>query len=426
MIGTGYVGLVTGTCFANLGNEVICLDIDEDKIHKLNQSIIPIYEPGLKDLVELNVKQNRLVFTTDKKAAIQKSDILFIAVGTPESENGEANLDYVKAVAKDIAQNMQSYKIIVNKSTVPVGTADMVREIISKETDQEFDVVSNPEFLKEGAAISDFLTPDRVVLGVDSDKAVAIMKKLYSPFERANKPIVVTDVKSAEMIKYASNAMLATRISFMNEIARICEKVGADVKSVSRGMGLDSRIGPRFLQAGVGYGGSCFPKDSRALINTAKNNELDFKILKAVDDVNEEQKQTLLPKIKKLVGDLNGKNIAIWGLSFKPKTDDIREAPALVVVQQLLDEGANINAFDPVAKDNFSKLFEQVTYLNNSYDVLQDVDCLVILTEWDSFRELDKSKMKELMKSPNIVDGRNIYDPKEMRNIGFNYIGVGR
>ncbi len=426
IIGTGYVGLVTGTCLANLGNEVVCLDIDKEKIDNLNKGILPIYESGLKELVEINVNEKRLVFTTDYEYAVKASEIIFIAVGTPQAENGEADLSYVKAAAKSIGQYMDGYKVVVDKSTVPVGTADMVKEIISENSDKEVDVVSNPEFLREGAAIKDFMTPDRIVIGVESEKAKEIMLKLYKPLERVGKPIVITDIKSSEMTKYASNAMLATRISFMNEISRLCEKTGGDVKAVARGIGLDTRIGPRFLQAGVGYGGSCFPKDVRALIKTGENNDVEFKILKSVDDVNEEQKKLLLPKIEKLAGDLEGKKIAIWGLAFKPKTDDIREAPAIIVIKQLLEKGAKISAFDPVAKDNFSKLFDNIEYGDTPYDVLQDADALVILTEWDNFRELDKVKMKYLMNSPNVVDGRNVYDPKDMRDAGFEYVGVGR
>jgi len=422
MIGTGYVGLVTGTCFANLGNEVICLDIDQSKIDGLNNGIIPIYEPGLSDLVKINVSEKRLVFTTDYAKAVSSSDIIFIAVGTPQAENGEANLDYVRSAAASIAEHKNGYKIIVNKSTVPVGTADMVQQIVGNDVD----VVSNPEFLREGSAIKDFMNPDRVVVGVSSDNAKDKMVKLYKPLERVGKPIVITDIKSSELIKYASNAMLATRISFMNEISRLCEKVGGDVKAIARGIGLDSRIGSRFLQAGVGYGGSCFPKDVKALIKTGQDNDVEFKILQSVDDVNEEQKKTLLPKMKKLVGDLKGKKVAVWGLAFKPKTDDIRDAPAITVVQQLLDNGATVQAFDSVAQNNFSKLFPNITYGQTPYDVLEGADLLVIVTEWDKFRVLDRDKMKELMNSPNIVDGRNLYDSEEMKELGFNYIGVGR
>lgn len=426
MIGTGYVGLVTGTCFASLGNEVICLDIDSNKIDMLNNGKIPIYEPGLNELVKRNIKEKRLVFTTDVKYAIESSDIIFIAVGTPQSDDGKADLSYVKSAAKSVGKYINNYKVVVNKSTVPVGTADMVKEEIAKLTDMEFDVVSNPEFLREGAAIKDFLTPDRIVIGVSSKKAEDIMVRLYKSLVRTDKPLVITDPRSSEIIKYAANAMLATRISFINEISRLCEKTGADVKAVAKGMGLDNRIGPRFLQAGVGYGGSCFPKDVRALIRSGEEHGVDFKIVQAVDLVNEEQKKILLPKIKKLVGDLNGKTIAVWGLAFKPKTDDIREAPALSVIKQLLDLGVKIKAFDPVAQKNFSKVYPDVVYGEEPYEVLKDVDALVILTEWDTFRELDRNKMNELMKTPNVIDGRNVYDPKEMEVAGFNYIGVGR
>ncbi len=424
VIGVGYVGLVTGACFSDLGNDVICLDVDSSKIENLNKGIMPIYEQGLKDLVNLNVQQERLTFTTDVKFAIENSDVIFIAVGTPQDEEGKADLKYVKEVAKTIGTYMNTYKVIVNKSTVPVGTGDLVKSIIKNETDHEFDVVSNPEFLKEGAAIKDFMTPDRVVLGVENEKSKEIMLRLYKSLERVGKPIVLTDVRSAELIKYASNAMLATRISFMNELSRLSEKVNADIKKVARGIGLDDRIGPRFLHAGVGYGGSCFPKDIRALINTGKENQVNLKILQAVDDVNEEQKKSIVPKVSKLVGDLSGKKIAVWGLAFKPKTDDVRDAPALVIVKELLDKGCIVFAFDPVAQHNFSSLVSGVEYAENPYDILQDADCLLILTEWDLFRELDFDKVKSLMKNLNLVDGRNIYDPEEMKE--FNYIGVGR
>ncbi|MCF7861743.1 UDP-glucose/GDP-mannose dehydrogenase family protein [Candidatus Woesearchaeota archaeon] len=428
IIGTGYVGLVAGACLASLGNDVICVDIDEEKINHLNEGVIPIYEPGLRDLIEMNTKEHRMEFTTDIKKAVKKSDVIFIAVGTPSGSDGKADLSAVYAVAADIGRYMNGYKVIVDKSTVPVGTADKVKEIIAEnqESAMEFDLVSNPEFLREGEAIKDFMTPDRVVIGTESDKSRDIMLDIYRGIERTGKPIMITSIKSAEMIKYASNAFLATKISFMNEIARICEKVGGDVKDVARGMGLDSRIGPRFLQAGVGYGGSCFPKDVRAIINTAREAGLDFRILNAVDSINEEQKTLLLPKIKKLVPDLKGVSVAVWGLSFKPKTDDMREAPSIVVINQLLAEGAMVKAFDPVAQKVAKKLLPDIHYSNSPFNALKDADLLVIVTEWDEFRYLDKEKIKKYMNKPNVVDGRNVWEPSEMKALGFNYIGVGR
>ncbi|MBW2999333.1 UDP-glucose/GDP-mannose dehydrogenase family protein [Candidatus Woesearchaeota archaeon] len=427
VIGSGYVGLVVGAGFANLGNEVICLDIDKEKIDKLNKGIIPIYEPGLSDLVKRGVRENRLFFTTDKKKAIEHGQVIFIAVGTPSKTDGSVDLQYVDAVAKDIALYMNEYKIIVNKSTVPVGTADKVKKIIKENKgNAEFDVVSNPEFLREGAAVKDFQNPERIIIGADSEKARDIMKSLYKGIERTGRPIVFTGIKSAEIIKYASNAMLATRISFMNEMSRLCEKVGANVKQVSRGMGLDTRIGPRFLQAGVGYGGSCFPKDVRGFIDTAKQNGLQFNILEAVDKVNEEQKRSLIPKIQKLVPDLKDKKIAVWGLAFKPRTDDMREAPSLIIISELQKLGAKIAAFDPEARETAKKVLKDVEYTETAFDAVKDADCLVLVTEWDEFRHLDMEKVKSLMKQPNLVDGRNIYEPEEMKELGFNYLGVGR
>ncbi len=428
IIGTGYVGLVVGTCLAELGNDIICLDRDQEKIDKLNKGIVLIYEPGLGDMLKRNFKEKRISFTTDVKGAIQKSEVIFIAVGTPPGKDHKADLSSVKQVAKDIGRYMDGYKVTVNKSTVPVGTAQLVREII-KDAQKEpidFDVVSNPEFLREGAAISDFMMPDRVVIGVDNGKARNVMEDIYKGIARTNKPIMFTDTKSAEIIKYASNAMLATRISFMNEIARLCEKSGGDVKEVAKGIGLDSRIGPRFLQAGVGYGGSCFPKDVKALAQTTNYHDVGSKILQAVEEVNEEQKKSLLPKIKKLVPNLNGKTIAIWGLAFKPKTDDMREAPSITIIEQLQAEGANVMAFDPEAEKTAKSILKDVAYAPDPYDSIKDADALVIVTEWNEFRSLDKNKIRQLLKQPNIIDGRNIYEPKEMKEAGFNYIGVGR
>jgi len=421
MIGTGYVGLVTGTCLASLGNNVICVDNNKEKIDKLNNGEMPIFEPGLKEMVELNVKEDLLYFTSDIKKAIIESEVIFIAVGTPPDENGKADLQYVFSVAKDIGEHMNEYKVIVDKSTVPVGTADKIKEVINSE---EVDVVSNPEFLREGQAIKDFMNPDRVVIGCETDKAKEIMAKIYRGIERTGKPVVYTDIKSAELIKYASNCMLATRISFMNMLAPLCEEVGANIKAVSRGMGLDNRIGPRFLHAGLGYGGSCFPKDVRALIETMKEKGLDNSILTAVDNINKNQKTTIIPKIKKLVGDLKGKTIAIWGLSYKPKTDDMRDAPSIGIISELQKLGAKIKAFDPVANGKAKDVLTNVEYGKNPYDTVEGCEAVVIVTEWDVFRQLDLEKVKTLLNSPNIIDGRNIYDPAEMKD--FNYISIGR
>jgi len=427
-IGVGYVGLVVGVCLADLGNDVIGVGRTKEKIDNLNKGIMPIYEPGLKEILDRNLKEKRIRFTTDIKDAIINSEVIFIGVGTPPGKDHRADLSMVKDVAKKIGMYMNSYKVIVDKSTVPVGTGDMVKEIIkeSQETPIEFDVVSNPEFLREGEAIGDFTYPDRIAIGAESKKAKKIMEDVYKGIARTDRPIVFTDIKSAEIIKYASNAMLANRISFMNELSYLCEKVGADIKQVARGMGLDSRIGPRFLQAGIGYGGSCFPKDVKALIQTMKQHGCKTRILEAVEEVNYHQKRSLLPKIKGLVPDLKGKVIAIWGLAFKPKTDDMREAPSIVLIEQLQKEGAKIKAFDPEAQERAKKILGGVEYAEDPYDAIKDADTLVIITEWNEFRDLDKQKMKQLLKQPNIIDGRNVYGPKEMRNLGFNYIGVGR
>ena len=431
-IGSGYVGLVSGTCFADLGNEVVCLDIDEKKIESLSRGIIPIYEPGLKELVDRNIKLGRLRFTSDSEKAIREADIIFICVGTPPKPNGEADMSFTYAAAENIGRFMGSYKIIANKSTVPVGTAEKVRKIISEELRKgkkniEFDVVSNPEFLREGAAVKDFQNPDRIIIGVSSDKARDILARLYKPISRADKPIVFTTEKNAELIKYASNAMLATRISFMNELSQLCEEMGADIKAIARGMALDTRIGPRFLQAGCGYGGSCFPKDVKALGQMLEQHGLTSNLMRTVDYINERQKRSLVPKLKKFLPKLDGKTIAIWGLSFKPRTDDIRESPALTVIDQLLKEDAQVRAYDPEATENAKQLFKKgVFFANNSYEALEGADALIILTEWDEFREPDFARMKKLMKQHIILDGRNIYEPADIEKLGFNYKGVGR
>ena len=427
-VGCGYVGIVAGTCLADMGNEVTCCDIDKSKINKLKRGDIPIYEPGLKDMFERNVKGKRLRFSSDMKDTIKKSDVIFITVGTPPGRNHEADLCAVESVAGQIGKNMKSYKLIVNKSTVPVGTAELVKKIVRKNQTEkfEFDVVSNPEFLREGEAVKDFTNPDRIVIGTDSEKAEEIMMSIYRGIARADKPVFITDIKSAEMIKYASNAMLATRISFMNEIAQLCEKVGADVKSVAKGVGLDNRIGPRFLQAGMGYGGSCFPKDVKALSELMKQNKVKDKLLSAVNTINEDQRKFIFQKIKKLISPLKGKSIAIWGLAFKPKTDDIREAPSIDIIRELQRSGAKVRAFDPVAKINAKKVLKGVTFCSDPYSTVKGCDALLVATEWNEFRTLDFEHVKRLLKQPNIIDGRNIYEPEEMRKAGFNYVGIGR
>ena len=428
IMGCGYVGLTVGTCLAELGNDVISVDIDEDKIANLKKGIAPIYEPGLKDMLERNIAEKRIYFTTDIREGIQRSKVVFIAVGTPPGKGHEADLSAIFSVAKSIGEFMNEYKVVVDKSTVPVGTAEKVKRIIAEnqKTPIQFDVVSNPEFLREGEALNDFLMPDRVVIGVENGKAKKTMEDLYRGIARTNKPILFTDVKSAEMIKYASNAMLATRISFMNELSHLCEKAGADIKLVATGIGLDSRIGPRFLQAGAGYGGSCFPKDVQALIQTMKEHSCDAKILEAVEEVNYTQKKSLLPKIKTLVPELKNKKIAIWGLAFKPKTDDMREAPSIAIIEELQRQGAVIKAFDPEAENVAKRMLKDVEYCKNPYETLEGCSALVIVTEWNEFRNLDMEKVKSVLAEPNVIDGRNIYEPVEMKALGFNYIGVGR
>ncbi len=416
-IGCGYVGLVVGTCLADLGNEVICLDIDGRKIARLRRGIIPIYEPGLHDMLHRNVKEKRLSFSTDMRRAVRSSQVIFITVGTPPGQNHEADLTSVKKVAQEIGRHMNDYKVIVTKSTVPVGAAAEVIKSIKKNQNQpiEFDVVSNPEFLREGEAIQDFTNPDRIVIGIDSPRPRKIMESIYKDIARTHKPILFTNVRTAEMIKYACNAMLATRISFMNELAALCEKVAADVKQVAEGMGLDERIGPRFLQAGAGYGGSCFPKDVKALAKTMKRHKVHSSIVDAVNKVNLRQRKVIVKKLKKLLPDLSGKKVAVWGLAFKPKTDDIRDAPAITVIEEFQKLGAKVQAFDPEAEHQARKVLKRVKYFGDPYEVLKGCHALVIMTEWNEFRDLDKEKIKRLLKMPNIVDGRNIYNPDEMR-----------
>ena len=425
--GTGYVGLVTGTGFANLGNDVICFDIHKGKIDALKNGTIPIYEPGLEELYKRNVEAERLKFTTNAIKAVQESEIIFICVNTPTNEHLEADLTAVKDVAKVIGQHMNGYKVIVNKSTVPVGTAELVKSIIKENQNQksDFDVVSNPEFLREGAAVKDFENPDRIIIGTDSKKAEEIMTSLYRARARTDRPIMITDVKSAEIIKYASNAMLATRISFMNQLAYLCEKTGADIKQISRGIGLDSRIGPRFLQAGIGYGGSCFPKDVKALISMLKQNDCDADLFEAVNRINERQKSVVVKKLTSVL-DVKGSSIAVWGISFKPKTDDIREAPALKIIEELQGLGATVHACDPVAIENAKNVLNGVQFFQNPYQTIRDCDALIVATEWNEFRNLDMRAVKILLKKPIIVDGRNIYDPTEMKELGFKYMGIGR
>ncbi len=430
VIGSGYVGLVAGACFAETGNDVICVDNDQKKIEALRRGEIPIYEPGLADLVERNTEEGRLHFSTSLKEGVEKSEIIFIAVGTPQDEDGSADLTHVLAVAKGIGEHMNGKKIIVDKSTVPVGTAERVRKAIAACTKHPFEVVSNPEFLKEGAAIDDFLKPDRVVVGVASEEAAKAMRELYSPFVRTNNPILVMDVASAEMTKYAANTMLATRVSFMNEISNLCEKVGADIDLVRIGIGTDSRIGMSFLFPGIGYGGSCFPKDVQALVRTGRDFGVELKVAIAVEEVNKRQKFVIVEKLRNhFKGDLKGKKIAVWGLAFKPKTDDVRDAPALVVCSELAKLGATLSVFDPEARETFEAKIGKnpsIQYADNNYAALEGADALVICTEWNEFRRPNMSKVKQLMKTPLIFDGRNIFDPKRIREQGFTYFCMGR
>jgi UDPglucose 6-dehydrogenase len=427
VIGTGYVGLVCGACLAETGNDVICVDKDEAKVRMLRKGRVPIYEPGLTELVQKNKAEGRLMFTTQIGRAVKASQIIFIAVGTPQGEDGSADLQHVLGVARDIGRAMDGYKVIVNKSTVPVGTADKVRAIIRRETTHPFSVVSNPEFLKQGAAVDDFMKPDRVVIGAEDPRGAELMLALYKPFTRTGAPIMVMDCASSELSKYASNALLATRISFMNEIAQVCELFGADVDRVRQAVGSDRRIGPSFLFPGVGYGGSCFPKDVKALVRFSADKRYDFKVLKAVEAVNDQQKRVLVKKVEAHFGSLKGKTIAVWGLAFKPKTDDMREAPAIVIIQSLLEQGAKVQAYDPEAQRVARGIFgNKVTYTSKSYDALKGADALIIVTEWHEFREPDFARMRKLMRSPVIFDGRNIYEPQQMKAHGFTYNSIGR
>ncbi|MBL0060855.1 MAG: UDP-glucose/GDP-mannose dehydrogenase family protein [bacterium] len=428
VIGTGYVGLVTGTCLAESGNTVACVDTDPRKIEMLKKGIVPIYEPGLKEVMDRNVAQGRLTFTTDLYSVMDDSEVLMIAVGTPPGEDGSADLSYVLAVAESIGKRLTSYKVIVNKSTVPIGSGDRVREAIKKHTKVEFDVVSNPEFLKEGDAVNDFMKPDRIVIGVSSSRAEELMKRLYAPFHRTGHRVVTMDVRSAEMTKYAANAMLATKITFMNEIANLCEECGADINHVRFGIGSDKRIGPHFLFAGIGYGGSCFPKDVSALIRIAHQYHMNLKILDAVDEVNHKQRTRLVEKVVKRFGeDLTGLKFGIWGLSFKPRTDDMREAPSIYVIEMLKERGAELHVYDPQAMENARPIFgDKAHFHDDYYSLLKDADALLICTEWQEFREPDFVRIKSLLKRPIIFDGRNLFEPPHMREIGFEYFGIGR
>ena len=427
VIGTGYVGLVVGACLAETGNDVICADVDQSKIGALKQNKIPMYEPGLEPMVVRNQREGRLTFTTDVPQAVERSEVVFIAVGTPPDEDGSADLQHVLDVARTIGEHMNQPKVVVTKSTVPVGTADKVRAEVARHTRTPFHVCSNPEFLKEGAAVEDFMKPDRVVVGVDSDEAARVIEELYAPFVRTGNPLIVMDVASAEMTKYAANAMLATRISFMNQIARLCEASGADVTLVRRGIGSDRRIGPAFLFPGPGYGGSCFPKDVKALIRTSAERGVDLDILKAVESANETQKQILYAKLSRHLGDLNQRTIAVWGLAFKAETDDVRESPSLVLIEALLCAGAKVQVHDPAAmKTAAHQLGNRVKYANHAYDALGGADALAIVTEWLEYRNPDFTRIKNLLNRPLIVDGRNLYDPAKLGRLGFTYDSIGR
>ena len=428
VIGTGYVGLVTGACFAEFGVDVTCVDVDTQKVDNLNRGIIPIYEPGLDKIVEKNVAAGRLHFTTDITSAVKQALIVFLAVGTPPQEDGSPDMSYYRQAAKDVADAMDGYKVLVTKSTVPVGTGEWLRQFVTDNlaVETEFGVASNPEFLREGAAIQDFMRPDRVVIGSNEDHAIEVMKELYRPLYLIETPIVITSLEAAELIKYAANAFLATKITFINEIANLCDAIGCDVHDVARGMGMDNRIGRKFLHPGPGYGGSCFPKDTRALTTVADHFGVETRIVDAVVEANDRQRDAMIPKIEKLVGDLNGKTIGVLGLSFKPETDDMRESPATDIIKEMVKRGATIRAYDPVAMSEARHYLPDIGYAVDEYDAIRGADALVIITEWNQFRALDMEKVKELLNSPKIADLRNIYEPKDMREMGFEYVGVGR
>jgi len=428
VIGTGYVGLVTGSCFAEFGLNVTCVDNDEQKIALLQKGTSPIFEPGLEEMVKRNLREGRLVFTTEIDKAVEKSLVIFIAVGTPPKKDGSVDMTYIDEVARKIGENLNGYKVIATKSTVPVGTGERIRKVIQQYERKKvnFDIVSNPEFLREGAAIEDFMRPNRVVIGAASEQAMAIMKDLYSPLYLIEAPFVITNIETAEMIKYASNAFLATKVSFINEIANICEKVGADVNIVAKGMGLDQRIGSKFLHAGPGYGGSCFPKDTLGIAKIAEKYGYRFEIVRSVMKVNEKQKERMVAKVKEALGNLKGKTIAVLGLSFKPNTDDMREAPSLKIISSLQREGAKIRAYDPKAMEVARKIFKKIEYGKDPYDVAKGSDALLIITEWNQFRNLDLKRLQKILKSPVFLDFRNIYEPAKMREMGFKYFAVGR
>ena len=427
VVGTGYVGLVAGACLAESGSDVVCVDRDEAKIRTLRRGKMPFYEPGLEELVKRNRQEGRLTFSSTLARAVKDSTIIFIAVGTPPGEDGSADVQQVLGVARDVARAMNGYKVIVDKSTVPVGTAARVREVVRRETTHPFSVVSNPEFLKQGAAVDDFMRPDRVVIGVEDPRAEGLMREVYSPFTRTGAPIMVMDCASAELTKYAANAMLATRISFMNEVANVCELVGADVDQVRKAVGSDRRIGPSFLFPGIGYGGSCFPKDVQAMVHFAAKKDYQFQILRAVESVNAYQKTRLVTKMKQHLGSLKGKVVAIWGLAFKPRTDDMREAPSVTIIEALLGAGAKIQAYDPEAVESARRIFgNRVRFAAGNYDALKGADCLAIVTEWNEFRRPDFDRMRKAMRSPVIFDGRNLFTPDQMKEHGFSYYSIGR
>lgn len=428
VIGTGYVGLVTGACFAEFGVEVTCVDVDEKKIEDLKKGIIPIYEPGLDTIVEKNAKAGRLHFTTDLKSSVEAALVVFFAVGTPPKDDGSPDMSYYQQAALDVAGAMNGYKVLVTKSTVPVGTGKWLREFVTEHraTETDFGVASNPEFLREGAAIEDFMRPNRVVIGSNEEHAIAIMKDLYRPLYLIETPIVITSLESAELIKYASNAFLATKITFINEVANLCDAIGCDVHDVARGMGMDNRIGRKFLHPGPGYGGSCFPKDTRALTTVADSYDVETLIVDAVIEANDRQRNAMIHKVEKLVGDLEGKTIGVLGLSFKPETDDMRESPAIEIVNSMVSQGATVRAYDPVAMEEAAHSIKGIEFADDEYDAISGADAMVIITEWNQFRALDMDKVKSLLKSPKIADLRNIYEPSDMREMGFEYVGVGR
>jgi len=428
VIGTGYVGLVTGACFAEFGVDVTCVDVDSEKVDKLNRGVIPIYEPGLDKIVEKNVAAGRLHFTTDIKTAVEGALVVFMAVGTPPQEDGSPDMSYYRQAAKDVAEAINGYKVLVTKSTVPVGTGEWLRQFVRANltVETDFGVASNPEFLREGAAIEDFMRPDRVVIGSNEERAIDVMKDLYRPLYLIETPIVITSLEAAELIKYAANAFLATKITFINEIANLCDAIGCDVHDVARGMGMDNRIGRKFLHPGPGYGGSCFPKDTRALTTVADKFGVETRIVDAVVEANERQRDAMIPKIEKLVGGLNGKTVGVLGLSFKPETDDMRESPATDIINEMVKRGATVKAYDPVAMSEARHYLPEIEYAVDEYDAIAGADILVIITEWNQFRALDMEKVKALLRSPKVADLRNIYEPKDMREMGFEYVGVGR